>query len=242
MSRTPKESRIPELKPLLLKPWILELPEIRILLPSHQPIHRLFPRLERRIIPLRKRLEVLVVHVWHTFGSHPCRALHIRTIQRRALLSSHRHVLIDLRPGEIGQRKHRPRRMPRDIRPHQFQQNHHLLLLQWLQSITKIICLLCFTILQPLVDRFGSVIPESPPPRRKPRPAPNPAPTHPSLQPPPGPDALRLCRQPFCATGPITLPACTRRSQILCTPTISATLPFDADPRITTPDPILSRN
>src|SRR6202040_1011857 len=46
----------------------------------------------------------------------------------------------------------------------------------------------------------------------------------------------------FCATGPITLPACTRPVRSLVTPTISATFPFDADPRITTPDPILSRN
>src|SRR5207244_2773938 len=44
------------------------------------------------------------------------------------------------------------------------------------------------------------------------------------------------------ATGPITLPACTREVKSLVTPTISATFPSEADPSTTTPDPILSRS
>src|SRR6266568_9365952 len=55
-----------------------------------------------------------------------------------------------------------------------------------------------------------------------------------SGRPPPDPPT-------FCATGPITLPACTRLVRSLVTPTIRETFPFDADPRMTTPDPILSR-
>src|ERR1700733_9405239 len=46
----------------------------------------------------------------------------------------------------------------------------------------------------------------------------------------------------FCATGPITLPACTRPVKSFVTPTISDTLPFEAEPSTTTPEPILSHS
>src|ERR1700735_2625995 len=45
-----------------------------------------------------------------------------------------------------------------------------------------------------------------------------------------------------CATGPITLPACTRLVRSLFTPTMSDTFPFEVEPSTTTPEPILSRN
>src|SRR4029077_12712959 len=56
-----------------------------------------------------------------------------------------------------------------------------------------------------------------------------------SGRPPPFPPTFR-------ATGAITLPACTRAVRSFVTPTMSDTLPFDADPSTTTPEPSLSRS
>src|SRR5579862_4527573 len=52
----------------------------------HQPIHRLFPRIERRQVPLREALEVLVEHMRQTLRPHPRRLLDVRTIQHQNLL------------------------------------------------------------------------------------------------------------------------------------------------------------
>ena len=94
---------------------------------AHQPLHRFFARLERRQIALREALEVFVEHVRQTLRPHPRRPLHIRTIEHQNFLDPRRHLLVDLRAGEIRQSKNRSGCVPRDIGADQVEQQQHLL-------------------------------------------------------------------------------------------------------------------
>src|SRR5579859_1480436 len=93
----------------------------------YQPLHRLFPRLERRDLSLREALEMFVVDMRERVGPYPCRPLHERAIEYQRLFDLSSYRLIEMCSAQVSHRQYRPWLLPCDGRPHLLEQHDHFL-------------------------------------------------------------------------------------------------------------------
>src|SRR5579872_1116097 len=208
----------------------------------HQPVHRFFPRLKGWKIPLREAFEIFVEHMRQAVRPHPCRLLHIRTVQHQHFFNLRGNCLVNLRAAEVRERQHRSRCMCGHIGTHLVEQHQHLFPLTVTEIDEEDRLPFVFHKSQPFFNIVirdhasnPSTTPYAPSSAASSADASLPPASARSGRPPPLPPT-------FCAMGAITLPACTREVRSLVTPTISDTLPSLAEPKTTTPEPTLSRS
>src|ERR1035441_6096617 len=97
-----------------------------LLLLPHQPVHRLFPRLEGHNLALGKGPEVFHEGVRDALRADPRRLLHERTVERQHFFNPGGHRVIHRGTGKIGERDERFPRVLRHRDPHILQQKLHL--------------------------------------------------------------------------------------------------------------------